>query len=35
MTPPWAIGSLHERLGRIEHLVTQTCMHPAQCDVPA
>jgi hypothetical protein len=24
------IGSLHERLDRIEHLVTETCVHPAE-----
>jgi hypothetical protein len=35
MTPLLGIGSLHERLGRIEHLVTETCTHPAQRDVPA
>jgi hypothetical protein len=30
MTPPRGIGSLHERLDRFEHLVTETCMHPAE-----
>ena len=28
--PAQGIGSLHERLDRIEHLVTETCMHPAE-----
>jgi hypothetical protein len=29
--PAQKIGSLHEQLDRIEHLVTETCMHPAAC----
>jgi hypothetical protein len=28
--PAQGIESLHEQLDRIEHLVTETCMHPAE-----